>query len=116
MRSSPLIKQSKVIILSVKGKTLSDDERKNKAIELSALMLTEAHRIETAKEKKIQSKLAKMMEDKNGKSFLIQMTDQSFRSDNSSRVINQIKFLFNKYGSPKYLGSFERFGTSLVQV
>jgi RHH-type proline utilization regulon transcriptional repressor/proline dehydrogenase/delta 1-pyrroline-5-carboxylate dehydrogenase len=79
MQSSELIRKAKEMILSVKGKTLSLDERKDKAIELAALMLTEAKRIETAKEKKIQSRLAKMMEDEKGKSFLIGMMKTAFR-------------------------------------
>ncbi len=115
MDNSETIKRAKEVILSVKGKTLSIADRKDKAIELAALMLTEAKKIETAKEKKIQTQLAKMMEDEKGKSFLIQMTDQSFRSENPTRVINQIKFLSDKYGSPKFLNPLERFGMKIVR-
>lgn len=115
MTSSQAIIKGKEMILSVKGKSLSIDERREKAIDLAALMLTEAHRIETAKEKKIQAQLAKMMGDENGKNFLIQMTDQSFRSEDSKRVVNQIKFLINKFGSPQFLGAFERFGMNTVK-
>lgn len=115
MTSSQAIIKGKEMILSVKGKSLSIDERREKAIDLAALMLTEAHRIETAKEKKIQTQLAKMMGDENGKNFLIQMTDQSFRSEDSKRVVNQIKFLINKYGAPKFLGALERFGMNTVK-
>jgi RHH-type proline utilization regulon transcriptional repressor/proline dehydrogenase/delta 1-pyrroline-5-carboxylate dehydrogenase len=115
MKSSQAIETGKEMILSVKAKPLSLDERINKAIELAAIMLTEAKRIETPKEKQIQTQLAKMMADEKGKNFLIQMTDQSFRSEDSKRVVNQIKFLINKFGSPKFLDPLQRFGMNTVK-
>jgi RHH-type proline utilization regulon transcriptional repressor/proline dehydrogenase/delta 1-pyrroline-5-carboxylate dehydrogenase len=116
MKSSQAIEKGKELILSVKGRPLLVDERINKAIELAAIMLTEAKRIETPQEKQIQTQLAKMMADEEGKNFLIQMTDQSFRSEDSSRVINQIKFLISKFGSPKFLDTTERFGMYIVKT
>jgi len=115
MTCSEAIEKGKELILSVKAKSLSIEERQVKAIELSSLMLTEAQRIETSKEKKIQAQIAKMIGDEDGKNFLIQMTDQSFRSENPKRVVDQIKFLINKFGSPKFLGLFERFGMNTVK-
>lgn len=115
MENSEMLKKAKEIILSVKGKTQSIEERKNKAVELAALMLREAKAIETAKEKKTQNQLAKMMQDDNGKSFLIEMTDQSFRSKNPKRTINQIKFLLDKYGVPKFLTKVEQLGIQSIQ-
>ncbi|HRD55798.1 MAG TPA: bifunctional proline dehydrogenase/L-glutamate gamma-semialdehyde dehydrogenase [Parachlamydiaceae bacterium] len=115
MKNSEILKKAKEIILSAKGKTLLLEERKLKAIELAALMLTEAKTIETVKEKKIQDQLAKMMQDENGKSFLIQMTDQSFRSCNPKRTISQINFLLNKYGVPKFLNKVEQLGISSIE-
>lgn len=116
MNGSELIAKGKEIILNVKGKALSTEERRTKAIDLAAIMLTEAKRIETDKEKKIQAELAKMMEDDNGKNFLVQMTDQSFRSNNPKRVINQIKFLIDKWGSPQFLSMDQRLGLNIVKT
>lgn len=115
MESSQAMRKAKEMILAVKGKKLSIDERMDKAVQLAGFMLTEAKETETSSEKRIQNQLAKMMKDENGKSFLIQMTDQSFRSQDASRVVNQIKYLVDKYGSPKFLNRFQRFGINTVR-
>lgn len=115
MNASILIVKAKQMIVSVKGKSLLIDERRQMAIDLAALMLNEAHAIETDKEKKIQTELAKMMKDENGKNFLIQMTDQSFRSQDSKRVINQIKYLIDKCGQPQFLSLDQQLGLKIVK-
>lgn len=114
MHNSQEIQKAKEIILSVRGKSLSRDERKEKAVELAVLMLRQARLIETKKERRLRNELAKMMEDSQGKNFLIQMTDQAFRSKDSKRIVDQIQFLLQKYGVPKFLSQGQRFAMHVV--
>jgi len=115
MDSSQEIQKAKQIILSTRGQPLSLEARKNKAIELASLMLIEAHRIETQKEKKLKQQLAEMVKDEKGKNFLIQLIDQSFRTKDSKRTIDQIKFLINKYGIPNFFSRSQKFGLNLIK-
>lgn len=103
MEDSMQIKKAEFLIQSVKGRTLSFDERKNKAIELAAIMIDEAQRILTETEKQQLSQLAGMMNDPNGKTFMTALTDQCFRSHRAGRVANQLIYVIKKYGVPQYL-------------
>jgi len=103
MATSPLIQQAKSQIQKVKGESLSVEERQKEAVSLAALMLEEAQRIQTSAEKKQQEQLAGMMRDPVGKVFTTAITDQCFRSHDTSRVANQLVYVINKYGVPAYL-------------
>lgn len=108
MTDSSLIKQAKQLIQAVSGKPLSIAERTQRAVELTALMIAEARRIETSAERRQQNQLARMMNDPKGKAFTTSMTDQCFRSDSSGRVANQLVYLLKKLGIPKYLSPLRR--------
>lgn len=103
MEESVLIKKAKSQIQSVKGKSLSLEERKESAIALAALMLEEAERIQTPAEKKQQAQLAGMMDDPIGKVFITTMTDQCFRSHRTQRIADQLVYIINHLGIPQYL-------------
>lgn len=103
MEQSALITQAKSQIESVKGKSLSLEERKERAIALAALILEEAQRIQTPSEKKQQGLLAEMMLDPIGKVFTTMMTDQCFRSQRNPRIADQIAYVINHIGIPRYL-------------
>lgn len=103
MEESALIQKAKSQIESVKGKTLSLEERKDRAIALAALMLEEAQRIQTSAEKKQQAQLAGMMHDQIGKVFTTMMTDQCFRSHRTQRIADQLAYVIHHLGIPQYL-------------
>jgi RHH-type proline utilization regulon transcriptional repressor/proline dehydrogenase/delta 1-pyrroline-5-carboxylate dehydrogenase len=103
MEESVLIKKAKSQIESVKGKTLSLEERKDRAITLASLMLEEAQRIQTPAEKKLQAQLAGMMHDPIGKVFTTTMTDQCFRSQRNQRIADQLAYVIKSLGVPNYL-------------
>lgn len=105
MDESLLMNEAKATIESVRGKPLSITDRKDKAIVLAALMLEQARRIQTSKEKKHQQQLAGMMNDPLGKTFTTVITDQCFRSSRSWRVADQLTHAICKYGVPEYLPS-----------
>ncbi|MCM8538670.1 MAG: proline dehydrogenase family protein, partial [Lentisphaeraceae bacterium] len=95
-------------LASAKGKEFTDSQRAEAAVELASLLLSEANRIQSSEEKKIQAQLGRMMDDPEGKLFTTNMTDECFRSDNNTRIANQIVHLIHKHGVPKYLNGLSR--------
>jgi RHH-type transcriptional regulator, proline utilization regulon repressor / proline dehydrogenase / delta 1-pyrroline-5-carboxylate dehydrogenase len=92
------------------GKPRSLEERQEAAIELAALMLDEARTIQTSQERAEQDEIAAMIRDPVGKIFTVCLTDQCFRSSDPSRVANQIRYLLQKFGVPKFLSFWKRLG------
>ncbi|MCC6174165.1 MAG: proline dehydrogenase family protein [Chloroflexi bacterium] len=54
-----------------------------------------------------------MMEDPRGKLLTIALVDQAFRSRRSARIADQLRYLLRRYGVPRYLEPWERFGLAL---
>lgn len=103
------MEKAKQILEWAKGQTLSPKQRSEKAIELAGVMLEESKHIQTYREKKQQKLLARMMKDPVGQSFTTSMTDQCFRSNNHSRVADQLIYLIKKFGIPKFLNPWQKF-------
>ncbi len=116
MEESSLIAKANAQIQSVKGKTLSSQERREASVTLAAMMLEEAQQIQTAAEKRQQAELAGMMNDPIGKIFTTAITDQCFRSQRSSRVADQLVHVIKKYGVPKYLSADKRLALQAFTV
>lgn len=108
IQTSPNIIKARQLIDSVKNHPLSVEERGDKAVELTATLLEEAHRVQTSKEKNVQNELARMMEDPIGKVFTTAMTDQCFRTSRNSRTADQLVYLLKKHGIPKYLSPVKK--------
>jgi RHH-type proline utilization regulon transcriptional repressor/proline dehydrogenase/delta 1-pyrroline-5-carboxylate dehydrogenase len=108
--SHSYIKEAEGIIESVRGSPQSVQDRKEKAITLASLMLRAASECQTRPEKAIQKQLAAMMNDPAGKVFTADMTDQCFRSSKKSRVADQIVYLIDQFGIPKFLAFHKRIG------
>ncbi|MGH2612122.1 MAG: bifunctional proline dehydrogenase/L-glutamate gamma-semialdehyde dehydrogenase, partial [Rhabdochlamydiaceae bacterium] len=113
---SHMIQEALEIIDSVRGKILTVSQRQKQAVELAAYMLEEATRIETSAEKRRQAELARMMKDPRGKAFTIRMIDECFRSHHSLRMANQMAYLIDQFGIPKYLGWTKRFSLLAFQA
>lgn len=92
---------------SFKQKTLSESERERETIELAALLLQEALKVQTGEERRGQEELARMMQDPHGKAFTMMMTDECFRSHRTGRVANQLIYLLKIFGVPQFLNWFE---------
>jgi RHH-type transcriptional regulator, proline utilization regulon repressor / proline dehydrogenase / delta 1-pyrroline-5-carboxylate dehydrogenase len=113
---SPYLKEAMQILASNHGKTLTLEQREKLAVELAAHMLNEANRTMNGSEKRTQAELSRMMQDPIGKVFTTNMTDQCFRSHKASRMADQIVFLLNQLGIPKYLGWTKRFSLGVFQL
>ncbi|MGJ3239192.1 MAG: bifunctional proline dehydrogenase/L-glutamate gamma-semialdehyde dehydrogenase [Anaerolineae bacterium] len=83
------------------------------AVTLAADLLRRADRVQTAPEAQQSAKLARMMHDRNGKTLTIQLSDQAFRSDDPARVADQIAYLLDQYGIPRYFARWEQLALAL---
>ncbi len=108
MADSQDLEKAKALVNIAKGKHLDSKERIVLAIELASLILNAAHRQETDTEKKLQKELGRMVDDPKGKVFIMQLTDQCFRSENKSRTADQIIFITKRLGIPQYLSPFKK--------
>ncbi len=96
---------------------MSDDELAAEAVSLAAVLLASAKAHETGPERAQSAKLARMMADPTGKAMTMAMSDQLFRSHRNSRIADQLNYLVEQFGVPKYLGGVEQvalwFGSTL---
>lgn len=114
--------ESEGYLASVRGQQLSEEERMSRAVQLAGLIAVEARRIESKAERNRYRQLSAMMDDPEGKDFTVELTDQCFRSSNQRRTADQLIYLIEKFGVPKYLswakrkqlGLFKRFGKLLA--
>jgi RHH-type transcriptional regulator, proline utilization regulon repressor / proline dehydrogenase / delta 1-pyrroline-5-carboxylate dehydrogenase len=98
-------------------RSLSDDELAVEAVSLAAALLERAKSRENSAERAQSAKIARMMDDPAGKAMTMAMSDQLFRSHRNGRIADQLNFLVEQYGVPKYLGGVEQvalwFGSTL---
>ena len=58
-------------------------------------------------EQKFHDTMGRMLKDEQNKIFLIELLDQSFRSNNPQRVANQLEYIFNKYQNTTFFSHLE---------
>lgn len=104
------------IVKQAKKTSLGKEEREKKAIHLADLLLREANRVQTSSEKQTQAELARMMDDPKGKIFTMSFTDECFRSHRTLRIADQLIYLMNKFGIPKYLTKWKQFQLMIFKV
>lgn len=110
------LEAAKEILAAAYHSPLSLEERQEKAIELASHILMESNRVISKEDQKTHEELARMMRDPVGKVFTTAMTDQCFRSKDYQRIANQMIYLLNLFGIPKFLGSFKRFQLYLFKL
>lgn len=93
-----------------------DDALAEAAVALAAELLQTAKQTETPAEQAQARKIAGMMDDIDGKTLTMQLSDQAFRSANPARVAKQIHYLLQKYGVPRYFSEWEQFLLRLGDV
>lgn len=108
MTYPPYLDKARALLAAVKGKTLSMEERQAQTFELASFLLNDANTRETYAEKELQKELGRMVEDPIGKAFVMNLTDQCFRTKNSWRTADQIQFLLQRFGIPSFLTPFKR--------
>src|SRR5688572_10236622 len=85
----------------------------HRAVELAEALLREARAQQTPDEHAQARKLARMMADPHGKALTIALADQAFRSHRPERIADQLAYLLERYGVPRYMDWWERVGLLL---
>jgi RHH-type transcriptional regulator, proline utilization regulon repressor / proline dehydrogenase / delta 1-pyrroline-5-carboxylate dehydrogenase len=124
MVDSHYMSKAREKLKEVEGKALSVEARREIAIELAALMINESRRIQSYSERVQQEQLARMMEDPEGKDFTTTVTDECFRGYSNRRIADQLTYILDKYGIPKFLSmkkkvelkTFKYLGTKMASV
>ena len=88
-------------------------EAAERAIVLAEALLAEARAGQTAEERARAERLARLMEDPRGKELTIALTDQCFRSRRPERIADQLHYLLERYGAPRFMEWWERIGLTL---
>jgi RHH-type proline utilization regulon transcriptional repressor/proline dehydrogenase/delta 1-pyrroline-5-carboxylate dehydrogenase len=91
-------------------------DRARRAVDLAETLLREALAGQTSDERAQARRLARMMEDPRGKELTIALTDQAFRSRRPERIADQIAYLLDRYGAPRFMEWWERVGLILGGV
>jgi RHH-type proline utilization regulon transcriptional repressor/proline dehydrogenase/delta 1-pyrroline-5-carboxylate dehydrogenase len=79
-----------------------------RAVGLAEALLREARAQQTPDERAQAGKLARMMADPHGKELTIALADQAFRSHRPERIADQLAYLLDRHGVPKYMDWWER--------
>jgi RHH-type proline utilization regulon transcriptional repressor/proline dehydrogenase/delta 1-pyrroline-5-carboxylate dehydrogenase len=95
-------------VTAAHGKAMSQDELAKEAIELAKELLADAKYWQTDEEERQARQVARMMSDPRGKALTIALCDQTFRSQRPARVADQLRYLLQGYGQPRYLSMKDR--------
>jgi RHH-type proline utilization regulon transcriptional repressor/proline dehydrogenase/delta 1-pyrroline-5-carboxylate dehydrogenase len=95
-------------LAKVKGKTLTDDERKLESISLAKQLWMAASALQTRKSKRLGKQLSLMMMDASGKAFTTALSDRCFRSKAAACRVDECVYLLDVYGIPKYFNFYKR--------
>jgi RHH-type proline utilization regulon transcriptional repressor/proline dehydrogenase/delta 1-pyrroline-5-carboxylate dehydrogenase len=96
--------------------TVARLDRAHRAVDLAEALLREARAGQTAEERARAERLARLMEDPRGKELTIALTDQAFRSRRPARIADQLGYLLERYGAPRFMEWWERIGLTLGAV
>src|SRR6266404_3365413 len=88
-------------------------ERARRAVDLAETLLREARAGQTPDERGRAERLARLMEDPAGKELTIALTDQAFRSRRPERIADQLHYLLERYGAPRFMEWWERIGLTV---
>jgi RHH-type proline utilization regulon transcriptional repressor/proline dehydrogenase/delta 1-pyrroline-5-carboxylate dehydrogenase len=96
------------LLESVRGRTLERAERGSLAEGLAAALLGASHTFVLAEEQKRQDMLARLVGDAYGQALTNALTDRVFRSSDPRRVVDQLRHLCGRFGTPQYMPALAR--------
>ncbi|NQT70492.1 MAG: proline dehydrogenase family protein [Desulfobacteraceae bacterium] len=94
-------------------KTPHNDRIVEEAAALAATWQNRANELLTAEEKGVAQQMQRLMTHPMDKVVLTKLIDQSFRSENTARIADQVNYLLAKFGVPDFFSSVEKL---LVQM
>ena len=86
----------------------NEESLAHRAVELAEALLREARAQQTPEEHAQSKKLARMMADPHGKDLTIALADQAFRSHRPERIADQLAYLLERHGVPRFMDWWER--------
>src|SRR5215471_1309199 len=92
------------------------EDRARRAVALAEALLQEARAGQSDREHARARRLARMMSDPRGKELTIALVDQAFRSRRPERIADQLGYLLERYGVPRYMEWWERAALTLGAV
>lgn len=92
----------------VPDKSLPYPKAAQMAVHIAALLQRRAADLQTPQEYKQQSELDRMIRNPHDKATMIQMTDQSFRSERPQRAVDQMTHILDVQGIPRYFGPVDQ--------
>ena len=110
------LSQAQNIISQVTGKKLPLSEHVELSIKLAELLIKTANEVQSREEFLQMAQLNRLMNDPSGKQFTTSMTDECFRSNDNSRIANQIIHLLEVHGTPQYLDTITRLEMSTFKM
>lgn len=113
---STYLKKIRELFETIGKSPLSLQQRREKATELASYILLESNRILSKEDKKLYRELSSMVHDPIGKIFVIAMTDQCFRSNRNERILDQILYLLEIFGIPRFLSPMKRLQLYLFKL
>ena len=90
------------------SQTLTPESMANEAVRLAEEWQDKANARLTAREKKHQRQMMRLIRNPLDKVILTKMIDQSFRSGNHARVANQVRHVLTTYGVPQFFSIPEK--------
>jgi len=80
----------------------------HRAVERASALLRSALEQQSQMEHAEAARLARMMEDADGKAFTLEMVDRVFRSARPAEQARRLRWLLGKFGAPRYLSFADR--------
>lgn len=96
------------ILSSIRGKELSREKRIEKAITIAEELYKASKKERTFSEARRERWMAKMMSDPKGRRFMTLFTDQCYRSFSNARTADQLIYLIETMGIPRFLSEKEK--------
>ncbi len=78
------------------------------AAHIAALLQRRSAELQTAAERKQQRELDRMIQNPHDKATMIQMTDQTFRSEKPKRAVDQLTHILDAQGVPRYFSPLDK--------
>lgn len=98
------------LLQSVKGQTLTRTERVDLAERIAFDLVAMADARALGPDRMRARMLSRLMNDPYGQALTTALTDRLYRSENPSRIVDEVAHLIGRFGLPQYMQPLERMG------
>jgi len=100
----------RALLDSVRGRELSREERVEHAERIAYDLVAMAQGLSEPADAARARMLSRLMRDPQGQALTTALTDRLYRTDNPSRVVDEVAHLIERFGLPEYMQLHERIG------